>query len=135
MLGVNANVELRAGQYQESLAKVIGSNDVHRDEVMVLESQLSELIDESWRCSLAQDLVHLPCAYVRHACFCICDFLLLHALQAHMLCSVVQSMHVVLYLGCRCSGFVSGRTWVIQRLRALWDSSMAGVLTSTDCAA
>lgn len=60
MLGVNANVELRAGQYQESLAKVIGSNDVHRDEVMVLESQLSELTDEGWRCSLAQDLVHLP---------------------------------------------------------------------------
>lgn len=53
------HVVLRAEQYQKSLAKVIGSNDVHRDEVMVLESQLSELIDEGWRCSLAQDLIHL----------------------------------------------------------------------------
>ena len=45
--------------YQVSLAKVVGANDVHRDEVMMLEGQLSQLIDECGWCCLPQNLIHL----------------------------------------------------------------------------
>ena len=45
--------------YQEALPKVVGTNDVHRDEVMMLQRQIPQLINEIWRCCLAQYLVHL----------------------------------------------------------------------------
>lgn len=45
--------------YQVSLAKMVGADDVHRDEVMMLEGQLSQLIDECGWCCLPQNLIHL----------------------------------------------------------------------------
>jgi len=52
--------------YQVSLAKVIGTDDVHRDQVMMLESQLSELMDKCGWCCLAQDLIHLSMQSLTH---------------------------------------------------------------------
>ena len=52
--------------YQVSLAKVVGANDVHRDEVMMLEGQLSQLIDECGWCCFAQNLIHLSMQSLSH---------------------------------------------------------------------
>ncbi len=49
--------------YQVSLPKVIGTDDIHRDEIVVLQCQLSQLVDEARGCGLAQNLVHL---LIRH---------------------------------------------------------------------
>ena len=45
--------------YQEALPKVIGTDNVNRNEVMMLECQISQLLNEVRRRCLAQDLVHL----------------------------------------------------------------------------
>lgn len=46
-------------RYQEALPKVVGTNDIHTDEVMVSQSQVSQLLNEVRRRCLAQDLIHL----------------------------------------------------------------------------
>ena len=46
-------------RYQEALPKVVGTNDVHTDKVMVPKRQVSQLVNEVRRRCLAQDLIHL----------------------------------------------------------------------------
>ena len=45
--------------YQEALAKVIRPDNVYRYKVVMLEGQLSQLVNALWWCSLAQNLVYL----------------------------------------------------------------------------
>ena len=39
--------------YQEALPKVVGTDNIHRDEIMMLECQISQLLNEVWRRGLA----------------------------------------------------------------------------------
>lgn len=48
-----------ADHYQVPLTKVIGTDDIHRDEIMMLEGQLSQLTNKRRWCCLAQNLIHL----------------------------------------------------------------------------
>ena len=46
--------------------QVIGADDVHRDQVMMLEGQLSELMDKCGWCCLPQNLIHLSMQSLSH---------------------------------------------------------------------
>ena len=45
---------------------MVGPDDINRHQVMVLQGQLSELLNELWRSGLAQNLVYLQCQWQHH---------------------------------------------------------------------